>query len=323
MAKKKAKMSSIQVPAGAVYALLAAISLICFTVLAVVIADYDGGDETGDVLMDVPQTKTAHLFIEDVFFKGLEGAPMRVEMTIYLTNDGTEAARDVKVDAWPIMAESNIAKSDTTVSVSDIEVNHTASPELVLYLEPDTVHNVEIIIFEDGMIVLRGRSTASTSGSGVSEYLSVEVRGTSDDRDYDGIADDWEEYYGLDPNDPSDANKDPDHDGLTNLEEYRLMTDPVDMHMGGSGETSSNDQEPPFLGAVTESDDGTAIVGVSLFLLLIVGILAILIGSAVYSYRTREQKSVLNSSEPIKDTSGSSDQSAPFLDYEARKGGEE
>ncbi|MCK5774329.1 MAG: hypothetical protein KAH57_11120 [Thermoplasmata archaeon] len=321
MAKKKAKRSNIQVPAGAVYALLAAISLICFTVLAVVIADYDGGDEEGTVLMDVPQTKTAHLFIEDVFFKGLEGAPMRVEMTIYLTNDGTEAARDVKVDAWPIMAESNIAKSGTTISVSDIEVNRTASPDLVLYLEPDTVHNVEIIIFEDGMIVLRGRSTVSTSGSGVSEYRSVEVRGTSDDRDYDGIADDWEEYYGLDPNDPNDANEDPDHDGLTNLEEYRLMTDPVDMYI----EDPEMDSGAPSMawGIGKEDEDSTAIVGVSLFLLLIVGVLAILIGSAVYSYRKREQKSGLNSSEPIKDTSGSSGQSAPFLDYEARKGGEE
>lgn len=246
-------------------------------------------------------------------------------MTIYLTNDGTETASDVKVDAWPVMAESNIAKSDTTVAVSDIDVNHTASPELVLYLEPDTVHTVEIIIFEDGMIVLRGRSTVSTSGSGVSEYQAVEVRGTPDDRDYDGIADDWEEYYGLDPNDPRDANRDPDHDGLTNLEEYRLMTDPVDMHMDAL-RTGSDDDEPPFLSIEKDENDGTAIVGVSLFLLLIVGVLAILIGSAVYSYRKREQKSGLNSSEPIEgDSSGTgrAETSTSFLDYEARKGKEE
>ena len=104
------------------------------------------------------------------------------------------------------------------------------------------------------------------------------------------------------------------------------MTDPVDMHMGGSGETSSKNQEPPFLGTVTESDGGTAIVGVSLFLLLIVGVVAILIGSAVYSYRKREEKSGLNSSEPIEGDStgmGRTGTSTSFLDYETRKGKEE
>jgi hypothetical protein len=40
------------------------------------------------------------------------------------------------------------------------------------------------------------------------------------DSDHDGIPDEWEKAHGLNPNDPSDANKDFNGDGYTNLEKY-------------------------------------------------------------------------------------------------------
>jgi pectate lyase len=46
------------------------------------------------------------------------------------------------------------------------------------------------------------------------------------DTDKDGMPDEWEKAHGLNPNDPSDANADPDKDGYTNLEEYLNGTDP-------------------------------------------------------------------------------------------------
>jgi hypothetical protein len=47
------------------------------------------------------------------------------------------------------------------------------------------------------------------------------------DTDSDGMPDDWETLYGLNPNDPSDANGDADGDGYTNLEEFQWNTDPT------------------------------------------------------------------------------------------------
>jgi len=40
------------------------------------------------------------------------------------------------------------------------------------------------------------------------------------DTDNDGIPDDWENAHGLNPQDPTDGNKDRDKDGYTNIEEY-------------------------------------------------------------------------------------------------------
>lgn len=48
------------------------------------------------------------------------------------------------------------------------------------------------------------------------------------DSDHDGLPNEWEKKYGLNPNDPADAAKDSDGDGFTNLEEFEAKTDPTD-----------------------------------------------------------------------------------------------
>ncbi|MCC7373264.1 MAG: lamin tail domain-containing protein [Verrucomicrobiales bacterium] len=47
------------------------------------------------------------------------------------------------------------------------------------------------------------------------------------DSDRDGLPDDWELRFGLNPADPADALADTDGDGLTNLEEYQRTSDPT------------------------------------------------------------------------------------------------
>src|SRR5262249_31243325 len=61
----------------------------------------------------------------------------------------------------------------------------------------------------------------------VGGYPEYRVDKVPEDSDGDGIPDWWEKKYGLDPNDPSDANKDKNGDGYTNLEKYLSGIDPT------------------------------------------------------------------------------------------------
>lgn len=64
-----------------------------------------------------------------------------------------------------------------------------------------------------------------------------------EDRDLDGMENDWETRYGLSQDDPRDAGADGDHDGMSNYAEARAGTDPtnsasrflVHLEMSGGG----------------------------------------------------------------------------------------
>ena len=68
-------------------------------------------------------------------------------------------------------------------------------------------------------------TVADALGNTASKSSTVTV--TVTDTDGDGLPDFYENLYGLDPNDPSDASGDLDGDGFTNLEEYEAGTDPT------------------------------------------------------------------------------------------------
>lgn len=62
-------------------------------------------------------------------------------------------------------------------------------------------------------------------GSGIQNLRHRRVH--DPDRDDDRISDSWEKLYELEPGDPDDAQLDRDTDGLTNLREFQLGTDPT------------------------------------------------------------------------------------------------
>lgn len=74
---------------------------------------------------------------------------------------------------------------------------------------------------------------SDTDGDGQADCVD------SDD-DNDGMPDTYEISYGFNPLDASDANKDADQDGLSNLKEYLLGTDPVGMHFSRPLNTDSS-----------------------------------------------------------------------------------
>jgi len=77
------------------------------------------------------------------------------------------------------------------------------------------------------------RLAGSQSGNDPASWIAAapspgSATGGKSDRDGDGMPDDWEQAYALDPDYPADAALDSDGDGLTNLQEYLSGTNPRD-----------------------------------------------------------------------------------------------
>jgi hypothetical protein len=72
-------------------------------------------------------------------------------------------------------------------------------------------------------LIPKGIITDPSQVGGYPEYKGTPYK----DSDHDGMPDDWETKYGLNPNDPSDAAKDRNGDGYTNIEKYINGLDPT------------------------------------------------------------------------------------------------
>jgi PKD repeat protein len=96
--------------------------------------------------------------------------------------------------------------------------------------------------------------TDNEGATGITSITIFVTKSEGNDADGDGLPNDWEITYGLDPFDPSDAALDSDKDTLTNLEEYLLGTDPMKFDTDGDGVIDSTDAFPTDAAASIDAD---------------------------------------------------------------------
>jgi hypothetical protein len=123
----------------------------------------------------------------------------------------------------------------------------SAQPVEIVYYYDD-LNRLERFEREEGPVVVYAYDAAGNINTqAVSESPDMDGDGIADfadpDIDDDGMPNEWELQYGLNPYYPNDAHLDPDGDGLTNLQEYQLGTHPLQAN--GSGQQTAH--QVPFL----------------------------------------------------------------------------
>jgi len=122
-----------------------------------------------------------------------------------------------------------------------------------------TVSNSAIAtVSANGLVTATGSGTAliQAVNEGTQGILSIQViLGVS----HGGIPDSWAIANGLDPTDPALPFEDPDHDGLTNLQEFQHGTDPNNPDTDGDGLTDGQEVLMYHTNPVLFSTDDTGI----------------------------------------------------------------
>jgi hypothetical protein len=107
-----------------------------------------------------------------------------------------------------------------------------------------TISNPAIATVSNGGLVLAvqsGTVVIQATLEGSSGITSIRIAPAGADTDGDGIPDEYEVAHGLNPGNAVDAREDPDHDGLTNLDEYLRGTDPHQADTDADGLTDGQE----------------------------------------------------------------------------------
>jgi hypothetical protein len=144
----------------------------------------------------------------------------------------SEAAVRVDHELFPSYVKTHTAREAFTNVLENVGANFPKSDVIDLHIIKDARDGTAEYIGTKGPtygdrpspnypgIIDEPTDDKSALGSPNFPWPDYKTYNVPVDSDHDGIPDDWEKAHGLNPNDPSDANKDLNGDGYTNLEKY-------------------------------------------------------------------------------------------------------
>jgi hypothetical protein len=194
---------------------------------------------------------------------------------------------------------TSLNSAGATVQLTVTATYTTGDPQNMTAGSNGTLYNLSnpaiATVSSDGLVtaVSSGTVVVQAVNEGRQGIISLQVvlSGTS----HGGIPDDWAISHGLDPNDPAMPFEDPDHDGLTNLQEFQNGTDPHNPDTDGDGLTDGQEVLVYHTNPALFSTDGTGISdGIEVQTGTLGGTLAAKLSAALSSLEIRPSTFILD-----------------------------
>ncbi len=148
--------------------------------------------------------------------------------------NGAEVEKQVRVDheLYPSYVKTETAHEAFTSVLANVGANYPKSDVVDLHIIQDARNGTAEYIGTRGPtygdrpspnypgLIDTQSDDKSAAGSPNFPWPEYKTYNVPEDSDHDGIPDDWEKAHGLNPHDPSDASRDLNGDGYTNLEKY-------------------------------------------------------------------------------------------------------
>jgi parallel beta-helix repeat protein len=197
--------------------------------------------------------------------------------------------------------------SNCIIAYIDHDSNARANPNngydlILLYTDPD-VDGIDEVSVGDEFRIIDGNDKKIGSAflpdkESNNISMQIDIEGKIDgvfDTDGDGLPDNWEIEFGLDPGDPLDALQDFDNDSLSNLNEFLIGTDPTNYDSDGDGYSDKVDDYPNDPEQYKEKNvndkEGSTVIPVILAVILVIVILVLLILSLIVLNKNRDSNS--------------------------------
>jgi len=121
------------------------------------------------LILDEEDEKDTHIEVEEVYFvvEAQSGARTRIKIILFVSNTGEDDISSLSVRAFPVETDSNLAQGDASVEVRDVKGKTTAEGNLTIEVPNRDYYRVEILVFRDGKLDLRGSGTIDLTDVGI------------------------------------------------------------------------------------------------------------------------------------------------------------
>lgn len=142
-----------------------------------------GGIVLGCLLPEEEEVGVEALKVEDVFFVKTrqDGLMTDMNITIFITNDGDVDVNSLKVRAFAVEENSNLARDEDLTDLGNIEKQTTSEGKLQIRIPNNLSYRIELLIFKNDEISIRGSGGVNLVGVGSAQDYKTEDGGVMGD----------------------------------------------------------------------------------------------------------------------------------------------